>query len=127
MQELLLDKQHDENKQGEAFAGLPSGNSPISKYFYIESYGCAMNFADSEVVASILGEHGYGATTQSELADLILINTCSIREKAEERVRQRLTTFRLLKKSKPGLVIGVLGCMAERLKSSFLEKKNWLI
>lgn len=124
MQELLLDKQHDENKQGEAFAGLSSGNTPINKFFYIESYGCAMNFADSEVVASILGEHGYGATTQTELADLILINTCSIREKAEERVRQRLTTFRLLKKSKPGLVIGVLGCMAERLKSNFLEEEK---
>jgi len=83
-----------------------------------------MNFADSEVVASILQEQGYAATSQTELADLILINTCSIREKAEEKVRQRLTTFRLMKKSRPGLVIGVLGCMAERLKAKFLEEEK---
>ncbi|HSN61571.1 MAG TPA: hypothetical protein VLR49_11600, partial [Ferruginibacter sp.] len=121
MQELLLDKEHDESKQGEAFVGLAISDTPVHKYFYIESYGCAMNFADSEVVASILQEQGYAATPRTELADLILINTCSIREKAEEKVRQRLTTFRLMKKSRPGLVIGVLGCMAERLKAKFLE------
>ena len=124
MQDLLLNKKHDEAKQGEAFAGLTAGINTPDKYFYIESYGCAMNFADSEVVASILQKQGYGATTQTEQADLILINTCSIREKAEEKVRQRLTTFRLLKKSRPGLVIGVLGCMAERLKASFLEEEK---
>ena len=123
MQDLLIHKQHDEAKQGEAFAGL-APQLPVYKHFYIESYGCAMNFADSEVVASILQEQGYAATTQTELADLILINTCSIREKAEEKVRQRLTTFRLLKKSRPGLVIGVLGCMAERLKASFIEEEK---
>jgi tRNA-2-methylthio-N6-dimethylallyladenosine synthase len=124
MQELLLDKKHNEAKQGEAFTGVHANNATADKYFYIESYGCAMNFADSEVVASILQEKGYAATTQTELADLILINTCSIREKAEEKVRQRLTTFRLMKKSRPGLVIGVLGCMAERLKASFLEEEK---
>ncbi len=124
MQELLLDKEHDESKQGEAFVGLATGPITAHKYFYIESYGCAMNFADSEVVASILQEQGYAATSQTELADLILINTCSIREKAEEKVRQRLTTFRLMKKSRPGLVIGVLGCMAERLKAKFLEEEK---
>lgn len=124
MQDLSIYKIHDEDKQGEAFAGLAALNKPTNKQFYIESYGCAMNFADSEVVASILQNEGYSSTTQTASADLILINTCSIREKAEEKVRQRLTTFRLLKKSRPGLVIGVLGCMAERLKASFLEEEK---
>lgn len=124
METLLLDKRHDEARQGEAFAAAPTGNLPVHKRFYIESYGCAMNFADSEVVASILQEHGYAATTQTEQADLILVNTCSIREKAEQTVRQRLTVFRQYKKSNPGVVVGVLGCMAERLKSKFLEEEK---
>ena len=124
MQELLLNKTHDENRQGEAFAPLAETDRVVHKHFYIESYGCAMNFADSEVVASILQEEGFGATSSIENADLILVNTCSIREKAEDRVRQRLTVFRSLKKNKPGLVIGVLGCMAERLKASFLEEEK---
>ena len=124
MQELLMNKTHDENRQGEAFAPLAETGSVVYKHFYIESYGCAMNFADSEVVASILQEEGFGATNSIENADLILVNTCSIREKAEDRVRQRLTVFRSLKKNKPGLVIGVLGCMAERLKASFLEEEK---
>jgi tRNA-2-methylthio-N6-dimethylallyladenosine synthase len=124
MQELLLNKTHDENRQGEAFAPLAETGRVVYKHFYIESYGCAMNFADSEVVASILQEEGFGATSNIENADLILVNTCSIREKAEDRVRQRLTVFRSLKKNKPGLVIGVLGCMAERLKASFLEEEK---
>ncbi len=124
MQELLLDKTHDETLQGQPFVAQGSSSEAPYKHFYIESYGCAMNFADSEVVASILQEQGYAATPHTELADLILINTCSIREKAEEKVRQRLTTFRLMKKSRPGLVIGVLGCMAERLKGKFLEEEK---
>jgi tRNA-2-methylthio-N6-dimethylallyladenosine synthase len=124
MQELLLNKTHDENRQGEAFAPLAETGRVVYKHFYIESYGCAMNFADSEVVASILQEEGFGATSSIENADLILVNTCSIREKAEDRVRQRLTVFRSLKKNKPGLIIGVLGCMAERLKASFLEEEK---
>jgi len=124
MQELLSNKTHDESRQGEAFASIAPINRSVKKHFYIESYGCAMNFADSEVVASILQEEGFGATTNIENADLILVNTCSIREKAEDRVRQRLTVFRSLKKNKPGLVIGVLGCMAERLKASFLEEEK---
>jgi len=119
-----LNKTHDENRQGEAFAPLAETGRVVYKHFYIESYGCAMNFADSEVVASILQEEGFGATSNIENADLILVNTCSIREKAEDRVRQRLTVFRSLKKNKPGLVIGVLGCMAERLKASFLEEEK---
>ena len=124
METLLLDKTHDEARQGEAFMAAPLENIAARKHFYIESYGCAMNFADSEVVASILQEHGYAATTQTELADLILVNTCSIREKAEQTVRQRLTVFRQYKKSNPGVVVGVLGCMAERLKSKFLEEEK---
>jgi tRNA-2-methylthio-N6-dimethylallyladenosine synthase len=124
MQDFLLNKTHDETRQGEAYAPLGESDSALQKHFYIESYGCAMNFADSEVVASILQEEGFGATSNIEMADLILVNTCSIREKAEDRVRQRLTVFRSLKKNNPGLVIGVLGCMAERLKASFLEEEK---
>ncbi|MEX0635585.1 MAG: tRNA (N6-isopentenyl adenosine(37)-C2)-methylthiotransferase MiaB, partial [Ferruginibacter sp.] len=124
IKDLLSNKTQDESRQGEAFACIAPNNSSVNKHFYIESYGCAMNFADSEVVASILQDEGFGATTNIENADLILVNTCSIREKAEDRVRQRLTVFRSLKKNKPGLVIGVLGCMAERLKASFLEEEK---
>jgi tRNA-2-methylthio-N6-dimethylallyladenosine synthase len=83
-----------------------------------------MNFADSEVVASILLENGFGATTNYTEADLIFINTCSIREKAETTVRKRLTEFRSLKREKPGMLVGVLGCMAERLKEKFLEQEK---
>lgn len=117
-------KVHDEARQGEAF--LPGGTEtkPFAKRFYIESYGCAMNFADSEVVASILNEESYGATKNPEEADLVLINTCSIREKAELTVRKRLTEFRSLKKKKPGMLIGMLGCMAERLKAKLLEEEK---
>jgi len=99
-------------------------NIKYDKYFYIESYGCAMNFADSEVVASILQESGYGATKHFEEADLILVNTCSIREKAELTIRKRLTEFRKAKESKSGRLVGVLGCMAERLKSQLLEEEK---
>ena len=124
MQELLLNKTHDEARQGEAFAAIKEINLPGKKHFYIESYGCAMNFADSEVVASILQSEGFAATTQPDKADLILINTCSIREKAELTVRKRLTEFRSIKKNNPGLIVGVLGCMAERLKSVFIEEEK---
>ncbi len=124
MEELMLDKTHDELRQGEAFLPVAAAVLPFNKHFYIESYGCAMNFADSEVVAAILQDDGFGATADFTRADLILINTCSIREKAEERVRKRLTEFRQMKRSRPGLVIGVLGCMAERLKAAFLEEEK---
>lgn len=124
MQHLAIDKSHDESRQGEAFAATDGTPVPGNRYFYIESYGCAMNFADSEVVASILQAEGFAATIEERLADLILINTCSIREKAEERVRKRLTEFKSLKKSNPGLIIGVLGCMAERLKADLLEEEK---
>ncbi len=124
MQDTLTLKQHDETRQGEAFAPISSALDNPIKSFYIESYGCAMNFADSEVVASILGEQGFGAVKTPELADLILINTCSIREKAEDTVRKRLTEFRKIKKARPGLIVGVLGCMAERLKGTFIEQEK---
>ncbi len=117
-------KVHDEARQGEAFAPFSIAPVLYKKHFYIESYGCAMNFADSEIVASILNDNGYGATRNAEDADLILINTCSIREKAELTVRKRLTEFRKLKVARPGTLVGVLGCMAERLKSKFLEEEK---
>jgi tRNA-2-methylthio-N6-dimethylallyladenosine synthase len=91
---------------------------------YIESYGCQMNFSDSEIVTSILTKEGYDTTSESEEADLILINTCSIREKAEQTVRNRLNHFNGLKKKNPGITVGVLGCMAERLKSKLLEEEK---
>ena len=115
---------HDETEIGEPVATSTLPHRLESKRFYIESYGCAMNFADSEVVASILIQTGFGPTTDLEEADLIFINTCSIREKAELTVRKRLTEFRKLKKSNPGLLVGVLGCMAERLKSKFIEEEK---
>ena len=124
MLDLLTNRKHDEARQGEAFVPFAGEVNPFKKHFYIESYGCAMNFADSEVVASILIDNGFGATTNYQEADLIFINTCSIREKAETTVRKRLTEFRSLKKEKPGMLVGVLGCMAERLKSKFIEEEK---
>ena len=124
MQDLLTHKIQDESRQGEAYAPFVNDATQYSKKFYIESYGCAMNFADSEIVASILNESGYGATRNSEEADLVFLNTCSIREKAEQTVRKRLTEFRKAKRAKPGLLVGVLGCMAERLKAKLLEEEK---
>jgi len=123
--ELLqtLNKEHNELRQGEVFSDATQQDQ-FTKHFYIESYGCAMNFADSEVVASILAKNGFGSTRNIEVADLILLNTCSIREKAEQTVRKRLTEFRKLKTQNPGLLVGVLGCMAERLKSKLLEEEK---
>lgn len=119
-------KEIDENKQGEVFSqslsALPAAEG--GRQFYIESYGCQMNFSDSEIVASILAEMGFSPTRDLELADLILINTCSIREKAEETVRKRLRAFDQVKRSRKGVMVGVLGCMAERLKSKFLEEEK---
>jgi tRNA-2-methylthio-N6-dimethylallyladenosine synthase len=124
MLDLAGNKVHDESRQGEAV--VPFGGDPgqYHKRFYIESYGCQMNFSDSEIVASILNAQGFGATRNYEEADLVLINTCSIREKAEQTVRKRLTEFKKLKQHKPGVLVGVLGCMAERLKSKFLEEEQ---
>ncbi|MDB5197384.1 MAG: (dimethylallyl)adenosine tRNA methylthiotransferase [Flaviaesturariibacter sp.] len=124
MFEVANTKVHDETRQGEAFAPFSVDTNVYQRYFYIESYGCAMNFSDSEIVASILQAEGFGATKNSEEADLILLNTCSIREKAEQTVRKRLTEFRKMKKRKPGMLVGVLGCMAERLKAKLLEEEK---
>ena len=112
----------DETRQGEAYAIADlDGNT---KKLFLESYGCQMNFSDSEIVASILQKNGYNTTTVLEEADLILLNTCSVREKAEQTVRMRLSQFKTLKKTKPSLTVGVLGCMAERLKTKLLEEEH---
>ncbi|HEY1202087.1 MAG TPA: tRNA (N6-isopentenyl adenosine(37)-C2)-methylthiotransferase MiaB [Niastella sp.] len=124
MLERMNHTMHEENRQGEAYSPFVNDPNAYNKKFYIESYGCAMNFADSEIVASILNENGFGATRNFEEADLILINTCSIREKAEQTVRKRLSDLRVVKKNNPGALIGVLGCMAERLKAKFLEEEK---
>lgn len=120
---LTKDKM-DEARQGEAYAPFELDPTTYKKRFYIESYGCQMNFADSEIVASILNTEGFGATRNVEEADLIFINTCSIREKAEQTVRKRLTEFKKMKRQRKSLLIGVLGCMAERLKEKFLEEEK---
>ncbi len=114
----------DEARQGEAYQGLEEETQGSEKRFYIESYGCQMNFSDSEIIASILNSSGFGSTRDADNADLILLNTCSIREKAEQTIRKRLTEFKKIKKNNPGLLIGVLGCMAERLKSKLLEEEK---
>ena len=124
MLDLVTTKLHDEKRQGEAFAPFENDPNLYNRRFYIESYGCQMNFSDSEIVASILSGEGFGPTRNLDQADLILLNTCSIREKAEQTVRKRLTEFRKLKKQRPSLLIGVLGCMAERLKSRLLEEEK---
>ena len=116
-------KQHDEARQGEAYQS--TGVSVLGgKKFFMESYGCAMNFSDSEVIASILQGEGYSATQDANEADLILLNTCAIRDNAESRVRTRLQDFKAVKKTKPEALIGMLGCMAERLKSKLLEEEK---
>ena len=120
----ILQKVIDEARQGEAYTTLPFEAERNTKKFYIESYGCQMNFSDSEIVASILQGVGFGATGNFEDADLVLLNTCSIREKAEQTVRNRLQTFRKVKDGKPGMLIGMLGCMAERLKAKLLEEEK---
>src|SRR6202171_4018272 len=124
MLDYVTDKVQDEARQGEAFAPFACDPNRYKKRFYIESYGCQMNFADSEIVASILNKEGFGATKNVEDADLIFINTCSIREKAEQTIRKRLTEFKKIKQQKRGMLVGVLGCMAERLKSKFLEEEK---
>lgn len=113
----------EESKQGNPTllkVDIPEG----AKRLYLESYGCQMNFSDSEIVASIMQENGYYTTNNLYESDVIMINTCAIRENAEQRVRKRLTEFKSLKKNKPSLIVGVLGCMAERLKEKFLEEEK---
>jgi tRNA-2-methylthio-N6-dimethylallyladenosine synthase len=116
----------EESKQGSVLFHdqWEGGRDAGAKHFYIESYGCQMNFSDSEIVASILADAGFYPTRNMEESDLILINTCSIREKAEETVRKRLKVFEMVKKQRPDTLVGVLGCMAERLKKKFLEEEK---
>ena len=116
--EILIDR------QGEVLEQSVSSPIQADKHFYIESYGCQMNFNDSEIVASVLSEVGFGPTRNIEEADLILINTCSIREKAEDTVRKRLRVFDKEKQKRPGTLVGVLGCMAERLKKKLLDEEK---
>lgn len=117
-----MEKIIEENKQGNSLVlEQKEGNT---KRLFIESYGCQMNFSDSEIVASILAEQGYNTTQQIEEADLVLVNTCSIRDKAEQTVRKRLDQYNNIKKINPSMKVGVLGCMAERLKKQFLEEEK---
>jgi tRNA-2-methylthio-N6-dimethylallyladenosine synthase len=121
---LIPDKVHDESRQGEALLLEPVVGKNNGRKLYIESYGCAMNFSDSEIVASILADSGFETTGDFNNADVVFINTCSIRENAEVRVRNRLKEFAGAKLRNPGMVVGVLGCMAERLKAKFLEEEK---
>ena len=112
-----------EERQGQT-SELPPTRKAIGKKMFIESYGCAMNFSDSEIVASVLIDKGYSTTSNYKEADLILINTCAIRDNAELRVRNRLKEFNILKRKNPKMMVGVMGCMAERLKAKFLEEEK---
>ncbi len=112
----------EEKKQGQAL--LTDEKDGNYKKLYLESFGCQMNLNDSEIVASILSEQGYNTTHLLEEADLVLVNTCSIREKAEQTVRKRLEKYNAVKKINPAMKVGVLGCMAERLKAKFLEEEK---
>ncbi len=117
-----VEKVIDESQQGRALS--LKNNEKNGRKLYIESYGCQMNFSDSEIVASILAKEGFNTTQNLDDADLVLVNTCSIREKAEQTVRKRLEKFNAVKRTKPNMKVGVLGCMAERLKSKFLEEEK---
>ncbi|MBZ9628186.1 tRNA (N6-isopentenyl adenosine(37)-C2)-methylthiotransferase MiaB [Psychroflexus sp. CAK1W] len=117
-----MEKIIDETLQGQTL--VKEEKKSNSKKLYIESYGCAMNFSDSEIVASILDQQGYNTTRELAEADLVLVNTCSIRDKAEQTVRKRLEKFNAIKKDNPSMKVGVLGCMAERLKHKFLEEEK---
>ena len=117
-----MEKIIDESKQGESL--VLEYKTENTKKLFIESYGCAMNFSDSEIVASILSRNGYNTTTILEEADLVLVNTCSIRDKAEQTIRKRLEKYNAVKRINPRMKVGVLGCMAERLKDKFLEEEK---
>lgn len=117
-----MERTIDENVQGTTLA--VDGNKANKRNLYIESYGCAMNFSDSEIVASILATEGFNTTQRLEDADLVLVNTCSIRDKAEQTIRKRLTEYNKVKKTRPHLKVGVLGCMAERLKDKLLDEEK---
>ena len=121
----MEEKNIDENRQGEYLmldAEVNSAKKP--RKLLLESYGCQMNFSDSEIVASILAQEGFSTTRDPEEADLVLLNTCAIRDNAEQRIRGRLDYLRSVKKRKPEMQIGVLGCMAERLREKLLDEEK---
>ena len=117
MKDVLEDKQRE-------VLDIQNQTKNNTKYIYIENYGCQMNFSDSEIVASIMFKNGYNTTLDIKKADVIFVNTCSVRAKAERTVLKRLTEYKKIKKTKPSLIIGVLGCMAERMKNELLEDKK---
>ena len=117
-----MEKIIEEEKQGQSL--VLDTKVENTKKLYIESYGCAMNFSDSEIVASILSNNGYNTTQVLEEADLVLVNTCSIRDKAEQTIRKRLEKYNAVKRTNPSMKVGVLGCMAERLKEKFLDEEK---
>ena len=121
----LEGKNIDESRQGEAVRPSPTSVKSVNgKTFYIESYGCQMNFSDSEIVAAILTESGFSCTQDYHEADIVLLNTCAIRDNAEQRVRNRLKNLSVVKKRNKAAMIGILGCMAERLKEQLLEEEK---
>ncbi|WP_421888844.1 tRNA (N6-isopentenyl adenosine(37)-C2)-methylthiotransferase MiaB [Marinoscillum sp.] len=120
----ILDQRNDVQEEHCEVKVSKESNNQAAKKLYIESYGCQMNFSDSEIVTSILQKEGFDTTASFEAADVILLNTCSIREKAEQTIRKRLTQFNKIKLERPEITIGVLGCMAERLKSNLLEEEK---
>ncbi|PSR53163.1 tRNA (N6-isopentenyl adenosine(37)-C2)-methylthiotransferase MiaB [Adhaeribacter arboris] len=128
MNNLVVDLDFIDNRTAEQAACetkiSAETNTGNSRKLYIESYGCQMNFSDSEIVTSILFKEGFDTTADINKADVVFLNTCSIREKAEQTVRHRLVHLNGLRKRRPGLIIGVLGCMAERLKKNFLEEEK---
>ncbi len=117
----ILDQTKEEIEELRTTSTISTGQK---RKLYIESYGCQMNFSDSEIVASILAKEGFDTTSEIAQADLIFLNTCSIREKAEQTVRHRLMHINGFKKLKPELMVGILGCMAERLKTNLLEEEK---
>src|SRR5688572_27191664 len=124
MENLIADLGILNEKEAEASRLLPDVDTGKGRKLYIESYGCQMNFSDSEIVASILQKEGFDTTSDINQADVVLLNTCSIRDKAEQTVRNRLAQINSLKKQKPEMMVGVLGCMAERLKTKLLEEEK---
>lgn len=124
MRQLIEDISFVEGEVADQVKVLPGSGTGKGRKLYIESYGCQMNFSDSEIVASILRNEGFDTTSEPDQADVVFLNTCSIREKAEQTVRNRLTQINALKNKKPELLVGVLGCMAERLKTNLLEEEK---
>ncbi len=122
--ELTILPPKEENRPCELVKTTLENHQQHQKKLYIESYGCQMNFSDSEIVTAIMEKENFGTTADFSQADVIFLNTCSIREKAEQTVRKRLSQFNALKQQKPDLTIGILGCMAERLKSQLLEEEK---